>query len=78
MLAGMTTEEVPRPRPDRLDPTRADYGEIIEAHERAVRDGSPMYLDPTTGLYVMTVASLRRRGVCCGSGCRHCPYPADE
>jgi hypothetical protein len=27
------------------------------------------------GLMVLTEAYLRRRGQCCGSGCRHCPYP---
>ena len=26
------------------------------------------------GLYVFTAAFLRRRGYCCASGCRHCPY----
>ena len=27
------------------------------------------------GLMVFTAAYHRRRGYCCGSGCRHCPYP---
>jgi hypothetical protein len=27
------------------------------------------------GLMVFTEAYLLRRGYCCGSGCRHCPYP---
>lgn len=26
------------------------------------------------GRWVFTAAFLRRRGYCCGSGCRHCPY----
>jgi hypothetical protein len=26
------------------------------------------------GLLVYTAAYHRRRGYCCGSGCRHCPY----
>lgn len=26
------------------------------------------------GLFVLTAAFLLRRGYCCGSGCRHCPY----
>lgn len=25
---------------------------------------------------VFTAAYLRKRGSCCGSGCRHCPYGA--
>ena len=26
------------------------------------------------GAFVFTESYLRRRGYCCGSGCRHCPY----
>jgi len=26
------------------------------------------------GLMVFTAAFLRKRGYCCKSGCRHCPY----
>ncbi|MBS2033521.1 hypothetical protein JST97_00925 [bacterium] len=26
------------------------------------------------GLFVLTERFLWRRGYCCGSGCRHCPY----
>ncbi|HEX8341664.1 MAG TPA: DUF5522 domain-containing protein [Tepidisphaeraceae bacterium] len=26
------------------------------------------------GRYVFTAAYLLRRGTCCGSGCRYCPY----
>ena len=29
------------------------------------------------GLYVFTAAYHLRRGYCCGSRCRHCPYPAE-
>ncbi len=25
---------------------------------------------------VFTAAYLRKRGTCCGNGCRHCPYDA--
>jgi hypothetical protein len=42
--------------------------------EAANRDG---YMDPTTGLFVLTAGYLRRRGHCCGKGCRHCPYPPE-
>lgn len=27
------------------------------------------------GLMVLTEYFLRKRGYCCGNGCRHCPYP---
>ncbi len=47
---------------------------IDEAHRRAQAAGEPGYLDPTTGLFVMTADYLRARGTCCDSGCRHCPY----
>ena len=48
---------------------------IREAHDRAVADGEPGYLDPETGYFVFTAVALAERGECCGSGCRHCPYP---
>jgi hypothetical protein len=37
-------------------------------------DGEDGYLDPSTGLFVLTADFLTRRGHCCGNGCRHCPY----
>jgi Family of unknown function (DUF5522)/Cysteine-rich CWC len=30
------------------------------------------------GRYVFTAHYLQRRGYCCGSGCRHCPYPKQK
>lgn len=48
---------------------------IEQAHARAVAAGEGGYLDPRSGLFVMTAASLAARGYCCGNGCRHCPYP---
>ncbi len=47
------------------------------AHEAAVAKGEAGYLDPVTGLFVLTATYLTERGYCCGNGCRHCPYPAD-
>ena len=46
-------------------------------HERACRAGEEFYLDPETDWRVFTEVELRRRGSCCGSGCRHCPYAHD-
>ncbi|MGD8317028.1 MAG: DUF5522 domain-containing protein [Myxococcales bacterium] len=51
---------------------------VLEAHRQAMERGDQGYLDPDTGLFVMTEATLRARGKCCGSGCRHCPYSAEE
>jgi hypothetical protein len=44
------------------------------AHDRAVIEGRAGYLDPETGLFVLTEAYLADRGRCCGNACRHCPY----
>jgi len=30
------------------------------------------------GLMVFTAAYHLRRGYCCSSGCRHCPYPVES
>ena len=46
-------------------------------HDRAVARGDPGYVDPGSGLFVLTSTYLASRGRCCGSGCRHCPYPVD-
>jgi|GEM_PF-1128465 len=32
------------------------------------------YLDPETGFMVFTEIFLKKRGRCCHSNCRHCPY----
>ena len=46
----------------------ADLNDLVE--------GRDFYYD---GPYmVFTAEYLRRRGYCCGSGCRHCPYNEDE
>lgn len=43
-------------------------------HRSACARGERTYLDPVTGFSVMTEVVHRRRGFCCGSACRHCPY----
>ena len=43
----------------------------------AMAAGEPGYLDPDSGLFVLTAAYLARRGDCCESGCRHCPFVAE-
>lgn len=62
------------PHPDRLDPARADYMAVMDAHHRALLAGEPGYADPATGLYALTARTLWDRGECCGAGCRHCPW----
>jgi cob(I)alamin adenosyltransferase len=45
-----------------------------DIHEAACAAGAPSYVDPATGFTVMTRIAHLRRGTCCGSRCRHCPY----
>jgi hypothetical protein len=47
---------------------------ILAAHADAVRAGAAGYVDPLTGLFVLTAKFLADRGYCCERGCRHCPY----
>lgn len=47
---------------------------IQRLHDAACARGDAGYIDPATGLLVLTEAYLRARGECCWSGCRHCPW----
>jgi len=62
------------PHPSRLDLQHPRRSAILAAHENALAAGWPGYLDPDSGLFVLTAGFLRDRGYCCGRGCRHCPY----
>ena len=48
--------------------------QIIRAHAEALASAADTYVDPRSGYTVLTAAYLARRGHCCDSGCRHCPY----
>lgn len=63
------------PRPDPVVPPAPAAG---VAHDDAVAAARPQYVDPATGFLVFTAAALAARGRCCGSGCRHCPYPPGQ
>lgn len=43
-------------------------------YEEACATGQDYYVDPATGYRVITEVAHRRRGECCGSKCRHCPF----
>lgn len=43
-------------------------------HDLACQQGESTYTDPATGYAVFTKIAHEKRGKCCGSGCRHCPY----
>lgn len=62
------------PHPDRLPPRSPGYAAILACHEAALASGDAGYLDPVTGLFVLSAATHWARGWCCGSGCRHCPF----
>jgi hypothetical protein len=62
------------PHPSRLAPTHSGRAEILAAHAAALAEQRTGYLDPQTGLFVLTARFLAARGTCCGRGCRHCPY----
>jgi len=62
------------PHSDRLPLDTPMRAVMLERHQRALDAGELGYLDPVRGLYVMTAATLAKRGKCCTNGCRHCPY----
>jgi hypothetical protein len=39
-------------------------------------EGIDFYFE--NGLMVLTAIFLKKRGYCCGNGCRHCPYSKEE
>ncbi|KAG8556052.1 hypothetical protein GDO81_017910 [Engystomops pustulosus] len=43
----------------------------VTQQNQAGQDG---YTDPQTGYFVFTRLAHLRRGKCCGSACRHCPF----
>jgi hypothetical protein len=73
-LKNLADRPLTKPHPDRLSPDDPAYVQIIGAHAEALRAGADTYVDPRSGYTVLTAAYLARRGQCCDSGCRHCPY----
>jgi len=52
--------------------------EVQAAHDSAAARGERTYRDPRDNGVVVTTVNLWAQGDCCGNGCRHCPYPADQ
>jgi len=71
--SGIRPGGLERPHPDRFDPNRPDYELCLRVHAEAQARGDMGYMDPTTGLFVMTAGHLAARP-CCSRGCRHCPW----
>ncbi|HEX3987626.1 MAG TPA: DUF5522 domain-containing protein [Acidobacteriaceae bacterium] len=58
--------------PDSAPDPAPDPAPRPDARERPLIEGEDFYRE---GPYVVfTEAYHRRRGSCCGSGCRHCPW----
>ena len=74
MIDPLRADGLQRPRPDRFGPTHPGFVGAMAAHSEAVAAAQPGYIDPASGLFVLTAAYLAARGDCCDSGCRHCPY----
>ena len=47
---------------------------IEDIHALACAASQETYKDPRTGYTVFTAFSHTKRGTCCGSACRHCPF----
>jgi hypothetical protein len=65
------------PHPARFPLDHPDRDQILAAHAAALAADEAGYLDPASGLFVLTAGFLAARGTCCGRGCRHCPYVTD-
>jgi hypothetical protein len=59
--AGSLPAEQPKVKPSHLDPNRSPASSEAD-----------WYFE--NGFMVFTAAYHLKRGTCCGSGCRHCPY----
>lgn len=62
------------PRNFRPMSTKSVEVEIEELHRLACAAGKTSYKDPATGYTVFTEEFHKKRGKCCGNGCRHCPF----
>jgi hypothetical protein len=51
----------------------SDTADSSPGREPALQEGLDYYIE--NGLFVFTAEFLLKRGYCCDSGCRHCPYP---
>lgn len=51
---------------------------IFTLHAQAVAAGKETYIDPGTGYEVFTEVLHKKRGYCCQSGCRHCPWKKNK
>jgi hypothetical protein len=57
---------------------RIPSDEALRVHEEACKQNLHLYVDPDTRHSVFTSVGLLARERCCGKGCRHCPFNAQE
>lgn len=67
-----------KPLPKRFDHGDRGFDRCMAAHDAAISADQLGYIDPITGLFVMTAVYLQSRGWCCDRGCRHCPFVGSE
>lgn len=72
-MAELRDDGINTPHPERFSPDDSSYSDCIAAHGAAVENGQQGYIDPFTGLFVMTASHLAARP-CCENRCRHCPW----
>ncbi|XP_018420055.1 PREDICTED: uncharacterized protein C1orf53 homolog [Nanorana parkeri] len=71
---GERQQDSPRPSEQEKAELDPEVLSIVQAHEAACLVGQEGYSDPHTGYFVFTRIAHLRRGKCCGTACRHCPY----
>lgn len=74
MTEPLSSRLLTEPHPSRLALDHPHRVEILARHAAALDADDAGYLDPQTGLFVLTAGFLADRERCCGRGCRHCPY----
>mmetsp|Transcript_12465 Transcript_12465/g.18290 ORF Transcript_12465/g.18290 Transcript_12465/m.18290 type:complete len:580 (+) Transcript_12465:2075-3814(+) len=57
-----------------IDDIEDIYPDFSAPHKAACEENKMSYEDPESGYHVFTELAHKKRGKCCGSGCRHCPY----
>jgi len=57
-----------------MSDAKSPEDKLKELHQKACERERDFYIDPETGYQVMTAYFLKKRGHCCESLCRHCPY----
>jgi Family of unknown function (DUF5522) len=78
MAAELAARPLDQPALSRLPLDTPRREEILAAHRKALDNDDAGYLDPATGLFVITAAFHANRGECCTRGCRHCPYVVED